>query len=99
MESCSEHVKSRITRPLPWSYGIVSEWPYEGMRVCDCADMIKHHVTISSVNTLSRLCGAMAKKIFPSVSQSGSMVVRKYGCMGYESIGLCVRRLMQYWEL
>ena len=28
MESCLQHVNTRIVPSLPWSYGIVSEWPY-----------------------------------------------------------------------
>ena len=37
------------------------------------ADMLRYHVSIASVETLSRFCGAMSKKVFPSVSQSWGM--------------------------
>ena len=41
-----------------------------------CADIVKYHVSISSVDTLSRFCGAMSRRVFESVSgQCGCMDV------------------------
>lgn len=52
---------------------------YGCLGYCDHADIVRYHVSIANVETLSRFCGAVSKKIFPSVSQYG---ISEYGCLG-----------------
>ena len=51
--------------------------------VSTAADMVRYHVSVTSVETLSRFCGAMSKKVFPSVSGLGYGVTGN-GVWGHE---------------
>ena len=44
-------------------------------------DVMKYHVNITSVDTISRFCGAMSKKIFDSVSQYGNGGMGEWVCV------------------
>ena len=71
------------------------------------ADIMRYHVRITSGETLSRFCGAMSKKVFPSVSpytwERGSIGAWESSC---ESMCLCMfqevdsilKALMQAWD-
>ena len=64
------------------------------------ADIMKYRLSISNMDTLSRFCGSMSKKVFPSVS-----LAEWYGEWGYEvwvylaqEVDSVLEALMQAWE-
>ena len=75
---------------------------YGCLEYCDPADIVRYHVSIANVETLSRFCGALSKKIFPSVSQYeiwsvGS--VHEVDCLFLlKEMDSVLKALMQAWE-
>jgi hypothetical protein len=64
------HFVPDVVLPMEWVYGVMFRACEEQENLTFALElwnhMLRYHVSIASVETLSRFCGAMSKKVFPS---------------------------------